>query len=490
MRNLCATLDGLVSFKLCALFSHRTIGVVFAILAAFMVGTPSLVHAARFQTYFSPASALDQTLVHEIKAAQKSIDLAIYTFSSPLIRDELLTAQKRGVKLRLIVRRAIESMTPGFVKDLADAGAEIRWVTKINHHKFVLIDGETLLNSSGNFSETALQRSYDENLVVCTQCPSWVKVFQEEFDFLFHNSNPLYGPSDVVPERLVEKRPKLSQKPPALFSSRNFHPEYDAKRQRVSLTTSQSPASEDLGQVESRLIEAIDHSQKTIRIATGHFRSWPLLQALVRASKRGVRVTLMLDSQEYVSSFQRDAEEQEVQACLQQNPSEVLCRRIGSHYSRHAFEAGIDVRIKFYALRWSFLRAPQMHHKYMIIDDQTLYSGSYNWSFNAEFESTENVLISSNSVLVDDFQRNFQHILNYGAGAFTSLRDQIRQETKELKYIYPALTLTYPEIDELQTLACAKCPQVFCSAPANEARKIDTPSRENRSAPLSCKLRP
>ena len=51
-----------------------------------------------------------------------------------------------------------------------------------------------------------------------------------------------------------------------------------------------------------------------------------------------------------------------------------------------------------------------MHHKFVIIDDQKLISGSYNWTYNAEYRNSENVIVSSDQVLIENFKREFLQI--------------------------------------------------------------------------------
>lgn len=423
---------------------------------------------AEFRAYFSPKDVLDQQVLAEIQTARRSIDMSIYTFSSLKIRDELKAAKARGVQVRIVARKTIENpANPGFAKDLDAAGIEIRWISKINHHKFVIVDGEKLLNSSANFSETALQRSYDENLVVCTACPKEVAAFQTEFDFLFTNSNRLFLPNDVKVERLSVRAAPESE-PVALMTSWNYRPKMNAKANRINL---ESVDDKKMGQVEGRLVLAMNSAQSSIRVATGHFRSWPLLEGMKRAVARGVKVELILDSQEYVSTYKQDAEEKEIQQCLSgKTKDELFCRRQGYHYSRRAAEAGVDVMFKFYALRWNFMQAPQMHNKFMIIDDREVYSGSYNWSFNAEYESTENVLYSKDAALVSSFLTAFHGLRSYGAGQFAGLRDNLKAETRELKFVVKPISLHYPEVDELRTIACQKCPEVFCSTLVDDER--------------------
>lgn len=437
---------------------------------------------ARPVALFSPESDLVERIAREIGTARRSVDLAIYTFSSPLVLKELEDARSRGVKVRLLVRKSIGSGQPGFLEDLAAKGAEIRWINKINHHKFAVIDGETLLSSSGNFSETALQKSYDENLVVCGDCRRAARAYAEEFEFLFASANPLDpgAGSEVAPAQSLAARPAEGKNPAAYFTSRNFRAVYD---QRRGVNRLESVDESEPGNVETRLIAAIEKARTRIQVATGHFRSWNLMKALTDAVRRGVNVELVLDSQEYVSTFKRDAERRELDECVAAGKAASECRKRGFHYSRHAYEGGVDVRIKSYALRWDFMKAPQMHHKYMIIDGKTVYTGSYNWSFNAEFESAENVWVLKDARVVAQFIENFRQVRSYGEGDIPNVLRRFREATTELPFHYPAMSLSYPEMDELRAIACQKCPDVFCSSDIDEERLSPPKRGEERPHP-------
>lgn len=48
-----------------------------------------------------------------------------------------------------------------------------------------------------------------------------------------------------------------------------------------------------------------------------------------------------------------------------------------------------------------------MHHKFMMIGDRYLTTGSYNWSINAEKFNNENLLILTDSALISEFRREF-----------------------------------------------------------------------------------
>lgn len=457
------------------------------IISWWLTGLLSFGAWAAPEVVFSPENDLVVRIAKELNAAQKSIDLAIYTFSSPQVLKELEEAQARGVQVRLIVRKSIESGQPGFLAALVNSGAKVRWINKINHHKFLVIDGKTLLSSSGNFSETELQRSYDENLVVCDDCTKAVKAFAEEFEFLYTNANPLEVTE--TPESFLSRASRKAEgkAPAAYFTSRNFQPAVD---RRKNLKRLESIDESKPGNVELKLIHAIQGAKSRIQIATGHFRSYNLKNALVAAAKRGVKTELVLDSQEYVSTFKQAAEEKELAECVASGRVENECLRRGFYFSRRAAEGGVDVRIKSYALRWDFMKAPQMHHKYMIIDGKTVYTGSYNWSYNAEFESVENVWVLKEPEVVREFVRNFEKVREYGASDIPKLLKDFREAQGELPFHYTPVSLTYAEMDELRRIACQKCPDVFCSSAIDEERQNPPKKGEPRApTPSSCTIK-
>ncbi|MFK7910698.1 MAG: phospholipase D-like domain-containing protein [Akkermansiaceae bacterium] len=48
-----------------------------------------------------------------------------------------------------------------------------------------------------------------------------------------------------------------------------------------------------------------------------------------------------------------------------------------------------------------------MHHKFAIADGDLLLTGSYNWTRSASTENNENILVTNNSRLVQQFQKEF-----------------------------------------------------------------------------------
>ena len=148
-----------------------------------------LVFAAPFQvhTYFSPNGGAQEAILRNISNANRSIDIAMYNFSSDKILKALESVKRNNKKLKIRMifddAASTEVDSPGssskadMSASLEKIGIDVRYVSKIMHHKFVIIDGfpdglegnenfsdTVLLNGSGNFSNRA-DTSYDENLV-------------------------------------------------------------------------------------------------------------------------------------------------------------------------------------------------------------------------------------------------------------------------------------------------------------------------------------
>lgn len=51
-----------------------------------------------------------------------------------------------------------------------------------------------------------------------------------------------------------------------------------------------------------------------------------------------------------------------------------------------------------------------MHHKFVIIDESKLISGSYNWTYNAEYRNQENIITIENRELLESFLNEFERL--------------------------------------------------------------------------------
>lgn len=111
------------------------------------------------------------------------------------------------------------------------------------------------------------------------------------------------------------------------------------------------------GGVEAQIVKYIGEAQTSLYIAAYNFTSDAVGDALVAASKRGVKVHAVIDSK----------------AAVQRNNQ--VCKIVA---------AGADVLIDH--------KHPIHHNKYIIVDEKNVETGSFNYSGNAEHKNAENAL--------------------------------------------------------------------------------------------------
>lgn len=124
------------------------------------------------RAYFSDVDAMSAVVTTEIDAASDRVRLAIYTFTDENIQNALIDASARGVSV-MVAADAGQSTTIsdqiGVLTNLREGGVEVRigdgYGGGILHHKFLVVDGSTVLTGSFNYTRAANETN-DENLVV------------------------------------------------------------------------------------------------------------------------------------------------------------------------------------------------------------------------------------------------------------------------------------------------------------------------------------
>lgn len=123
-------------------------------------------NAAR-TVYFSPQGGCTEAIVTQLSQARSNILVQAYSFTSEPIAKALLTSHKRGVKVMVILDKSQRTEKYSTADFLAHAGIEtlIDAQHAIAHNKVMIIDGETVITGSFNFTKAA-ENSNAENLLV------------------------------------------------------------------------------------------------------------------------------------------------------------------------------------------------------------------------------------------------------------------------------------------------------------------------------------
>jgi phosphatidylserine/phosphatidylglycerophosphate/cardiolipin synthase-like enzyme len=127
------------------------------------------------------------------------------------------------------------------------------------------------------------------------------------------------------------------------------------------------------GAIEA-ILKEIRGARSSILVQAYSFTSEPVAAALAAAHRRGVRVEIILDQSKTVEEKQSKA-----------------------GFMAHS---GVPVRVD--------AQHGSAHNKVMILDDQTVVTGSYNFTRHAEEDNAENLLIIRNKALAAKYTANWK----------------------------------------------------------------------------------
>jgi phosphatidylserine/phosphatidylglycerophosphate/cardiolipin synthase-like enzyme len=126
---------------------------------------------------------------------------------------------------------------------------------------------------------------------------------------------------------------------------------------------------------QKAIIRNINQAQDFINIAMYVFTDKEIAFPLINAQKRGVKIRVYLDKSQIDSKYS---------------------------ISRFLVQKGLKIRIS--------TNNYIMHHKFAIIDNRLLLTGSYNWTFSANNRNDENLMAIDDPEIIEIFQNQFVNL--------------------------------------------------------------------------------
>jgi phosphatidylserine/phosphatidylglycerophosphate/cardiolipin synthase-like enzyme len=132
--------------------------------------------------YFSPGDGCTDAIISEIDAAKLTLDVQAYSFTSHQIASAVRSAFVRGVRVRVILDKSQRtdrySSATYFFNNSVPVWIDDRHA--IAHNKVMLIDGNTIITGSFNFTQAA-ERNNAENLLIIHGEPKLFTAYSENF---------------------------------------------------------------------------------------------------------------------------------------------------------------------------------------------------------------------------------------------------------------------------------------------------------------------
>ncbi|MCG2724655.1 MAG: phospholipase D-like domain-containing protein [Elusimicrobia bacterium] len=333
-----------------------------------------------------------------IDDTSQTIEVALYGITLPNVAQALVRAMNRGVNVRVIinqkhvfVRRSEE------IQCLIDSGVNIRTIRGLDfygvmHNKIGIFDNRIM--STGSFNWVVSANVANTENIVFSADSKMIKGYSRCFEWMWTNSRSLEDGQDYenYPPNYFGPAP-ADTRPSLEFNSIKF-PSY-----------SFSPR----GSTQNHIIAAIKASKKKISATIFSFYSLPVAEALIEAAKRGVDVRMVIDK-------------------VQASQSSAI---------KYVWENGVK-------LRWTRgHNKGVMHHKYSVMDDKLLMTGSFNWSNNAQNNNFENMFYTTSDYYIRGFEQEFDEI--YEAAYTPTAEDLAEMESDSFDRNFRLSSDDYPD---------------------------------------------
>lgn len=133
-------------------------------------------------------------LMKTLQNAQYSLDVCMFTMACRELSCVLIKAHQDGVVVRIITDKEQTGNSGSQIEALREAGIQVRNdnTSYFMHHKFVLVDGEVLMNGSLNWTLKGVCGN-QENVMI-TNNTGLVQPFVRQFEHLWS----LYDPGEII----------------------------------------------------------------------------------------------------------------------------------------------------------------------------------------------------------------------------------------------------------------------------------------------------
>ena len=381
-----------------------------------------------------PGDNLENIIIDTINSAQSTVDIAVQEFRLPNIAKALVKQVKKGVKVRVILEnnynQSIKDFTLNIIaampprerqryeryfqfidknndQILSDNELNDRDVltilnkgkipiiddtedgskgTGLMHHKFMIIDNKILISSSANFTLSGIHGDFNNeqtrgnaNNLLKLESLELAQLFTEEFNLMWGDGKE--GKKDSL---FGIKKSQRSPKSITIGDSQ--------------VTVKFSPnSSKDPWEITSNgLIKRIlNKAENSINLALFVFSEQNIANGLETKNNQEIPIKVLIDP-EFIFRFYSEGLDM-LGVALSNN-----CKyeKDNKPWSQPINTVGVA----------QLPTGDKLHHKFAIIDEHTVITGSHNWSASANYQNDETLLIIENPIVTAHYQQEFKRL--------------------------------------------------------------------------------
>lgn len=407
-----------------------------------------------------PGDNLEQQIIDAISQAKSTVDVAVQELRLPKIAQALAQQQQAGIKVRVILEdnysRPWSSLTSDEVQKFTprekaryqeffqfvdlnqdnqlsqdeinqrDAliilnNAQVPWIddradgsagSNLMHHKFVIVDNRWLIKTSANFTLSDVHGDYtnpsslgNANNFVKVDSPELAALFTDEFNIMWGD-----GPGGKLDSKFGLQKPLRSPQTITLGENKiivHFSPTSPTQPWNIS---------------SNGLIgQTLDVANKSIDMALFVFSEQRLANILENQHQKNIPIRALIDSQFAYRDYSEALDMMGV----------ALSNNCKYDFDNNPWKNPITtVGVPTLA------RGDLLHHKFAVIDQQTVITGSHNWSASANHGNDETVLIIENPTVAAHYVREFDRLYaDARLGVPPSVQQRIADEKKQCPQI-------------------------------------------------------
>src|SRR3989454_9722096 len=147
--------------------------------------------ACEVRPLFSPYDKVDDAIHAQLERASKSVHCSLYGITNLRLANDLIAAKKRGADVGVGLDKTQAAGQHDLHAKLKAAGivVEIKPVSVLEHNKFCVLDGATVIMGSWNWSNNAQKQ--DNSDVIITDCPTVAQAFEAAYQRIIERDKPL-----------------------------------------------------------------------------------------------------------------------------------------------------------------------------------------------------------------------------------------------------------------------------------------------------------
>nr|WP_199349248.1 DUF655 domain-containing protein [Nostoc flagelliforme] len=377
---------------------------------------------------------LEKQIVDAITQAKSTVDVAVQELRLPKVAQALADRQKAGVKVRIVLEntysRPWSSLTSTEVGKLdkreqerynefrkfidinqdnqlsleeinqRDAlivlqNAKIPWIddqadgsagSSLMHHKFVIVDNRIVIITSANFTLSDTSGDFtnssslgNANNLLQIDSPELASLFTEEFNIMWGD-----GPGGKPDSKFGLQKPIRLPKQITLGNTQitvHFSP--------TSPTQPWSNSSNGL------INKTLDSATKSVDMALFVLSEQRLANTLEKRHQQDVQIRALIEPQ---FAYRPYSEALDMMGIALSNKCKY---EVDNHpWSNPITTVGVPVLPK----------GDLLHHKFGVIDNQTVITGSHNWSDAANHGNDETLVVIESAIIATHYVREFARL--------------------------------------------------------------------------------